>query len=68
MNTPYQDTVDSVLVNTSSTWESLSLIRLAILIILSIVLLSALTKPGKIVVVHDVATVPLSYENDAKGG
>src|SRR4030095_7971479 len=36
MKTPYQDTVDPVLINTSSTWETLSLIRLAILIILSI--------------------------------
>jgi hypothetical protein len=67
-STPFQDTADQTLVDQSSMWETLSLIRLGLIVILSIILLSALTKPNKIIVVHEVAAVPLNYENDSKGG
>ena len=68
IQTPFQDTVDPDLVRRSSMWETLSLIRLSIIAILSIILLSALTQPAEIVVVQEVTTVPLSYENDSMGG
>src|SRR6185503_14158838 len=68
MKIPFQDTVDPSLVHRASMWETLSLIRLAFIGILCCVLLTALTKQGKIVVVHEVDTVPLSYDNDAMGG
>jgi len=64
--TPFQDTVDQGLVKRASMWETLSLIRLFFIAILSVILLSALTKSNE--KVHEVTTVPLSYKNDALGG
>jgi hypothetical protein len=68
METPYQDTVDEALLAKASMWETLSLIRLVVLFVLSYILLSALTKPNEIIVVQQATAVPLSYENDSLGG
>ncbi len=68
IQTPFNDTIDQGLVQRSSMWETLSLIRLVIIAVLSVILLSALTKSNEIVVEHEVNTVPLSYENDSMGG
>lgn len=66
--TPFSENVDPELVRRSSMWETLSLVRLFFIGILSFILLSALTISTEKVVVERVATVPLSYDNDSKGG
>jgi len=68
MHTPYQDTMDESLLAKASMWETLSLVRLVFLFILSYILLSALTKPNEIIVLQQPTAVPLSYENDSLGG
>lgn len=47
IGTTYSSTVDASLVKRAQSWETLSLVRLLALIILSIVSLLGLTKPGK---------------------
>lgn len=66
--TAYQDTVDEGLVQRASLWETLSLIRLAFLVVLAYILLAALTKPIAVVVVPQPTSVPLTYPNDSMGG
>ncbi len=66
--TTFQDTVDEALVKSSAMWETLSLVRLVFIVILSYILLSALTKPTEVVVIPTAPTVPLSYPNDSMGG
>ncbi len=68
METPYQDTVDETLVQRASMWETLSLVRLVFILVLSYILLSTLTKSQEIVVLTKATSVPLSYPNDAMGG
>jgi hypothetical protein len=43
ITTPFAESVDEDLVSRASLWETLSLVRLAILILLSILLLNSLT-------------------------
>lgn len=43
--TPFSETVDGALTARAGTWEALSLVRLAFLLVLAIVLLSSLAKP-----------------------
>jgi hypothetical protein len=45
--TPWSQTVDASLTKRAKLWETLSLVRLAVLIVLSIVLLMGLTRPVK---------------------
>jgi len=66
--TAYQDTVDEGLVERASLWETLSLIRLAFIVVLAYVILNALTKPTDVVVIQQPTSVPLSYPNDSMGG
>jgi hypothetical protein len=46
ITTPFSDSVSGDMVSRASLWETLSIIRLVILIILSLVLLTGLTKHG----------------------
>ena len=68
METPVQDSVDNALLEKASMWETLSLVRLFVLLVLAYMLLSALTRSNEIVVVQPSTAVPLSYPNDALGG
>ncbi len=43
--TPFSETVDAALTGRAGTWETLSLVRLALLLVLAIVLLYSLAKP-----------------------
>lgn len=44
--TPFAETVDANLVTRASLWETLSIVRLIVLVCLSIVLMTGLTKPA----------------------
>ncbi|HUR31728.1 MAG TPA: hypothetical protein VMZ69_09860, partial [Saprospiraceae bacterium] len=68
IETPYSETVNEALTNSGATWEILSLVRLVFIVIISYLLLSALTKPGEVVVIKNTTEVPLSYKNDSLGG
>lgn len=45
--TAFSENIDQDLTRRASLWESLSIVRLAILVILSIILMTGLTKPNK---------------------
>lgn len=66
--TAFHDHVDPDLVKKASNWETLSLIRLALIAILAFILLSSLTKSHDRVKKHAHHAVPMNYENDSLGG
>lgn len=68
IGTPVHDITDPDLLRRASAWETLSLIRLSMLVVLSFILLSALTKSHDKVKKHSAHAVPLSYDNDSLGG
>jgi glucan phosphoethanolaminetransferase (alkaline phosphatase superfamily) len=48
--TAFSESVDAVLTKRASLWETLSLVRLGVLVVLAITLMAGLTKPNKAVV------------------
>lgn len=68
IHSPYQDTVDQALLERASLWETLSLVRLIFLLILSMMLLGSLTIPDQDIIAQKTGEVPMSYQNDALGG
>lgn len=67
-DTPFATTVDETLTQRASMWETLSLIRLAVLFVLAYILLAALPKGNGVAEVTQTTSVPMSYPNDSLGG